>query len=80
MKLIPTDGQDLEGKVVLLSAGSYVGDEKARLFRCEDGFGCKPYLRGQAVIGTFLADGEKARVARYEIEGIVDESAETGAP
>jgi hypothetical protein len=77
MKTIPTDGQDLEGKTVLLSAEHYRGDEKARLFRCEDGFGLRPYLRGQGVMGTFLVDGEQSRVERWQIEGIVVEEPAT---
>lgn len=71
MKLIPIDGQDLEGKVVLLSADDYRGDDNARLFRCEGGFGCKPY-HGRSIMGTFLEDGEKARVSRLSVAGIVD--------
>jgi hypothetical protein len=73
LTLIPTTGQNLKGKLVVLSAEHYLGDEPARLFRCEDGFGCTPGLHGQAVFGVFMADGEKCRVERYEIEGVVAE-------
>ena len=73
MKTTPTDKQDLHGKTVLLSSEFYRGSERQRLFRCEDGFGCSPFCHGQAVIGTFVSDGEKARVERWQIEGVVEE-------
>jgi hypothetical protein len=60
-------GVTLVGKVVVLKPECYKGDDKARLFKCEDGFGCHPQCVGTAVFGHFLSDGERARVERYEI-------------
>lgn len=58
---------NLEGKVVILKPECYKGDEEARRFKCEGGFGCHPQCIGTAVFGTFLSDGERARVERFEI-------------
>jgi len=70
-------GIDLEGKVVLIRK-SYFKPEYAdgdRRFKCEGGFGCKPYLSGTAVFGTFLSDGEQARINRGDVESVVEEGA-----
>jgi len=70
MGLENPENQDLTGKVVILSADSYQGDQAARRFRCTGGFGCKPFTRGKAIFGEFLIDGEKGRVERYEVESV----------
>jgi len=61
------NGINLQGKTVILKPECYKGDEKERLFKCESGFGCHPQCMGTAVFGTFVSDGERARVERYEI-------------
>ena len=58
---------NLEGKVVILSPEFYKGTQDERRFKCEGGFGCNPACIGRAVFGTFLSDGERARVNRDEI-------------
>ncbi len=70
---------DLEGKVVVLSAEYYTGDEKARRFLCRSGFGCSAFTRGLAIFGTFLIDGKKYRVDGEEVEKLSeDQSQEIG--
>lgn len=59
------------GTVVVLRAEILKPDYhelKWRLFRAEGGFGLRPTTIGTALIGTFLADGEKARMEGYHIE------------
>src|SRR5208282_6500275 len=48
--------------------------DKDRRFRCSGGFGCNPSSAGRAVFGTFLLDGEEARIDRGDVEGIVAET------
>lgn len=72
------EGKDLDGKVVVLRKkdfhlGAY---PENYLFKCEGGFGCKPYCAGRAVFGK-LVNGPNAgvdiRVERYNIEYVVEE-------
>lgn len=62
---------DLTGKVVVLDP-KYLSSQyqalKWRLFRAEGGFGCSPETEGKAVFGTFLADGEEARMEGFMIQ------------
>lgn len=66
---------DLTGKTVLLKSEAmnpqYRGDRKWRIFVVEGGFGASPATLGSALLGTFKADGEKARVSGYDVEAIV---------
>lgn len=58
-------GVDLTGKVVVLDPETMKAefrDLRWRLFLADGGFGCSPTTIGRAVIGWFLADGERARV------------------
>ena len=64
---------DLTGKVVVLMRKYYKGDEKARRFLCSGGFGCHPGTMGSAIVGTFLIDGEEARVEGWQIEKLSDD-------
>lgn len=64
--------QELTGKTVVLSSRYYRGDEAARTFRCESGFGCSSFTRGSAIYGRFVQDGEKARVEGGEIEKMAE--------
>lgn len=43
-----------------------------QIFKAENGFGCSPNARGNAVFGKTLFDNSKVRYERYEIEGIID--------
>jgi len=42
-----------------------------QLFYADGGFGCNPESMGNAVFGTFLADGERERMERYHLIGIL---------
>jgi hypothetical protein len=68
---IPVKGEQLEGRVVLLDA-DYRGDDYDRLFVATGGFGCNPTTSGSAVMGFFVADGEKCRVERQEVTHVFD--------
>jgi hypothetical protein len=75
---LKTDGVELAGKTVGLKMDVYNfgTDPDNYLFLCESGFGCHPYLRGQAVFGKLLNGpqaGEKIRVERFEIDYVVGE-------
>lgn len=66
----------LEGKVVVLRANvlkAEYRDLKWRLFRVDGGFGASPNTIGTALIGQFLADGEKARMEGYDVERLATE-------
>ena len=82
MKLRSISNESMVGKVVLLHK-SYFGnaayvksqggiDKVDRRFKVSGGFGAEPGKIGRAVFGTFLSDGEEARVDRGDIEGIID--------
>ena len=62
----------LKGRVIVLSAEDYRGDQAERLFMCRQGFGCSPVTVGTAVNGYFLCDGEECRVERYQIAFVVN--------
>ena len=74
-------GEDIEGKIVILSTEFLapvpfgVKDKKAleelpelRVFEVTGGFGSHPHTRGNAIMGTFLIDGEHARMEGYMVE------------
>lgn len=63
---------DLRGKTVILSHEYYDGDEEARKFKCEQGFGCLPFTSGTAISGYFLKDGERCRVEGDEVEKLAE--------
>ena len=44
-----------------------------QLFRIKGGFGSSPSKMGNAVMGTYCADGEDCRRERYEFIGIANE-------
>ena len=74
-KTTPIDGQDLEGKVVVIRKSSLAKPYKEgpRLFKAVGGFGCSPSAIGRAVFGKFLHDGEECRWDRSDVEGILKE-------
>ena len=61
---------DLEGKVVVLKPKVLKPEYRAikwRLFRVDGGFGASPGTMGTALIGEFLADGERARMEGFQV-------------
>lgn len=75
-------GIDLKGKTVLVRKSFFKPEyaDKDRRFKCESGFGCSPDLAGRAVFGTFLLDGEEARINRSDIERVCEESELSAVP
>jgi hypothetical protein len=74
------EGVDLKGKTVVLSPKHYKGDEAARTFKCDGGFGCNPHTTGSAVFGEFVSDGERARVERWQISHLATTQEDPGKP
>jgi len=67
---------DLTDKVVVLDAQFMTAkyrDVKSRLFTVEGGYGAVPYTMGNALVGTFVCDGEKARMEGYMVERLATE-------
>ena len=67
--------ENYQNKLVLIKEASMsklYRDEKHRFFFCVDGFGCHPELRGSAIFGFHLSDGERVRWERSDIEKIVE--------
>lgn len=69
-------GQDLEGKVLVMSPmtlkESYWSQEN-QLWLATGGFGCSPTAAGRAVYATCLGDGEHTRWDRGDFIGILKE-------
>lgn len=62
---------DMTGKIVVLRKDVHkpaFQDIKYLIFRCEGGFGCKPFTSGSAVFGVYLHGGEHARVNKQDVE------------
>lgn len=59
---------DLTDKVVIFKQKCLTVPALDHPFRVEGGFGAKPYTQGRALIGTFLSDGEVARMEGYMVE------------
>lgn len=68
-------GIDLTGKTVLILKSSLKPEwrEGDRRFKVSGGFGAKPHTMGKALFGTFLVDGEEARMSGWDVESVVDE-------
>lgn len=68
------NGQDLEGKVLVMSPftlkESYWAPEN-QLWLATGGFGCSPTAAGRAVYATCLSDGEKTRWNREDFIGVL---------
>ena len=59
---------DLVGKVVIFKQeGLSVPAEEHPFLVGLTGFGADPNLRGTAIFGTFLSDGERARMDGYDV-------------
>lgn len=63
-------GIDLANKIVVVKPQHCPPGTRLRdwLFLCENGFGLMPFTNGQAVIGKWLASGEKDRIEGWMIE------------
>jgi hypothetical protein len=70
---LSTRGQNLKNRHIVLSADHYLGNDIQRVFKCEDGFGLNPEARGTAITGTWVYDGDLARISRFEIERFATE-------
>jgi len=70
-------GVHLAGKTVVIRKSTLgkAWQEGDRRFKAEGGFGCDPAKMGRAVFGTFVCDGERARIDRDDVEGIAVEQA-----
>ena len=68
-----TEGQDFTGKILLIRAAHLapIYQNGDRRFHATGGFGCSPTSIGRAVFGTFLVDGEHARMDRANFEGVL---------
>jgi hypothetical protein len=66
---------DLTGKVVLVRTppGIPKQSERMRKFRCEGGFGCRPYTAGMAIFGHWLYDDSEGRIDGSMVDKIVEE-------
>ncbi len=66
-----TLNEDLKGQTVIMAA-KYFQPEYAepyrRVFRVRGGFGASPVTGGNALFGTFLADGESCRMEGWQVE------------
>lgn len=59
---------DLTGQVVIFKQRYLTVDALQHPFRVEGGFGAKPETMGRALLGTFLSDGEEARMEGYMVK------------
>ena len=65
---------DLEDKVVIFAQRYLRVPATEHPFHVNGaGFGCKPYTTGSALSGTFLSDGESARMEGYMVERLASE-------
>lgn len=68
--------QDYTGQVVVLNPFVLRDQYKTpeyQLILATGGFGCSPTARGRKVFGSYLKDGENARVQRSDIIGVIKE-------
>lgn len=66
---------DLKGKVVLVRTppGLPKQQDRMRMFRCEGGFGCRPWTGGTAIFGKWLYDNSDGRIDGSMVEKMVEE-------
>lgn len=65
---------DLTGKVVIFKQSVLKVPATEHPFRVEGGFGASPHTMGRALMGTFLSDGERARMEGYDVERLATEA------
>jgi hypothetical protein len=74
--------KDLTNKTVVIS-GKYLcerlknASERERAFVVKSGFGASPSTMGSALLGEWLADGEKDRVEGHMVEKLYEEEETT---
>jgi hypothetical protein len=66
--------EDLTGKVVIFDQKYMSVPATEHPFEVTGGFGAKPFTGGRALMGTFLSDGEKARMEGYMVERYATEA------
>ena len=71
---------DLTGRVVIFSEKFLTVPATEHPFLVEGGFGAKPYTMGRALLGTFLSDGEEARMEGYMVERLATKEEILAAP
>lgn len=80
-----TLNEDLKGQTVII-ATEHLRPEFAephlrvfRVFRVRGGFGASPVTGGNALFGTFLADGESCRMEGWQVERFAEPAEVTTA-
>ena len=75
LKLRSYSNESMVGKIVLVRKDFFSPKyrEGDRRFRVSGGFGAEPGKIGRAVFGTFLSDGEEARIDRGDVAGILED-------
>lgn len=66
---------DFKNQYILVKAEHLSPEYRAsqhQIFKAENGFGCSPDARGNAVFGKTLFDNSEVRYERYDIAGIID--------
>jgi hypothetical protein len=71
--------EDLTGKVVIFAQTYMSVPATEHPFEVEGGFGARSFTSGNALMGTFLSDGEKARMEGYMVERYATEEEITAA-
>ena len=64
---------DLTGKTVIFSQNYMKVPATEHPFLVSGGFGAKEYTSGRALFGTFLSDGEEARMEGFMVERLATE-------
>lgn len=64
---------NLEGQVVIFKKKYMTVPPLDHPFRVEGGFGASPSTIGRALFGTFLSDGEEARMEGFMVERLATE-------
>ena len=73
----PIDNVNLEGKILVHRGDDFKPEfsaDKFKLWKASGGFGCIPGLTGTAVVATCLADGEVARLERFDFVGWIEQA------
>lgn len=76
-RLIPTEGQRLEGKLIIIKADKINKRYRAarfQLYKATGGFGCNPGAMGKKIYADCIADGEEdIHWERYDVAGIAND-------
>jgi hypothetical protein len=71
---------DLTGKVVIFGPTYLAVPATEHPFLVRGGFGAKPHTHGRALLGTFLSDGEDARMEGYMVDRLATDEEIAAAP